>query len=269
LRQILRAGAQLLPLARVQLVNMKRSPLTAAAAILLGAVAAPAFADAAITELGATSTPLSAPSCPKGVTPANCTIILTRVTALETIGDGVVYPTTVKQAGQLVAFTVGLSSLSSSRTTRKSDVHYLDSQYGGTTQIAISVLRPTGAKQLRKWAVVAFSPTFHVQPYLGYVVQFPLTSTITVKPGDVVALTTPTWAPVLSINLQAKKFAYRQSRMSSCTNPPATSQAQLTIGVSASYMCNYTGTRVEYTATEVTTPPYPANYVRSVRVIRR
>lgn len=252
------------------MVNMRRSSLTAAALIALVSVAAPAYSAAAVIEVGATTSPLLAPSCPKGVTPADCTIILTRVTALETLGDGVAYPTTIKQAGQLVAFTIGLSSLSSSRTTRKSDIHYLDSQYGGTTQVAITVLRPTGSNQSRNWTVVGSSPTYHVQPYLGYVVQFPLMSTITVKPGDVLALTTPTWAPVLSIDLAAKRFAYRQSRTSSCTTPPSTSQAQLTIGASASYMCNYTGTRVEYTATEVTSTPYPAGYVRSrVRLLRR
>lgn len=221
---------------------------------MAGAALMPATASAAVVELGATASPVAAPTCPKSVTPANCTIILTRMTALETIRDGVDYPTKVKQAGRIVAFTVGLSALSSNANTAKSDIHYLDQTYGGTTQLAITVLKPSGAAKLRKWTVVAQSPVYHVQPYLGEVVQMPLASTISVTPGETVALTTPTWAPVLSIDLSSTKFAYRQSRTNNCNNPPASSQAQTTVGKTTAYTCNYPGTRVEYSATEITNP---------------
>ena len=63
----------------------------------------------------------------------------------------------------------------------------------------------------------------------------------------------PTWAPVLSIQLPATKFAYRQSRVANCAAPPASSQAQA-VKKTAIYKCNYPGTRVEYSATEVTNP---------------
>jgi hypothetical protein len=214
----------------------------------------PASASAALIELGATTSPVVAPACPKSVAPANCTIILTEMTALETVRDGLAYPTTVKQAGKIVAFTVGLSALSSNRNTAKSDIHFLDATYGGTTQVALTVLKPTGAAKLRKWTVVAQTPVFHVQPYLGQVVQFPLDTSLSVVPGETVALTTPTWAPVLSINLSSKRFAYRQSRTNNCNKPPATTQAQLRTGATAHYSCDYPGTRVEYSATEITSP---------------
>jgi hypothetical protein len=231
---------------------MKRFLITAAATTLCAALA-PVTASAAIVELGATSSPLVAPTCPAGVSQANCTIILTRVTALETLRDGIAYPTTVKQAGRIVAYTVGLSRLSSNRTTAHNDIHDLDLAYGGTTRVAITVLRASGNKKLRHWKVVAESPVQRVQPYLGQVVQFPLTTSLAVLPGDVVALTTPTWAPVLSINQASKRFAYRQSRNSGCSAPPTVNVAQGS-GQTATYGCNYTGTRVEYTATEVTNP---------------
>jgi hypothetical protein len=248
---------------------MKRS-LALGAVLTAGAVAVPAgAASAAIIELGATKTPLVAPVCPPNVAPVNCKIVLTRVTALETLRDGVGYPTTVKQAGRIVAFTVGLSSLSNDRATRLGDIKFLDHQYGGTTRVAITVLKPVGAKRLRQWKVVAASPVFHVQPYLGEVVQLPLQTTLPVARGDVVALTTPTWAPVLSIDLSTTKFAYRQSRTgtpSICgTAVQFGSHAQLTTGSTAVYQCDYPGTRTEYSATEVTTPPYPKNYVHSRR----
>jgi hypothetical protein len=218
---------------------------------LLFAAVGAALAAAQDVELGATSSALVAPSCPKRVTPVNCTIILTRATALETVRDGVAYPTTVKTAGRIVAFTVGLSRLSSSAATTKQDIHYLDSTYGGTTRVAVAVLKPVGPKSQRRWQVVAESPEVHVQPWLGHVVRFPLATSLSVAPGEAVALTTSTWAPVLSIDLSTKNFAYRQSRTTQCGPPPLSNFAQ-SVGQSAQYLCNYPGTRVEYSATEVT-----------------
>jgi hypothetical protein len=237
------------------MLEMKRIWLLSAASAAVFTAGVPAVASAQIIELGATSTPLVAPSCPAGVSPANCKIVLTQVTALETIRDGVAYPTTVKKAGSIVAFTVGLSRLAADRATARSDIHFLDQTYGGTTRAAITVLRPKGknGKKQRNWTVVGESPMFHLQPYLGQVVQLTLPAPLAVKPGDTVGLTTSTWAPVLSIQLPSSKFAYRQGRSSNCTSPPTTNQAKA-VNQTASYKCNYAGTRVEYSATEITSP---------------
>lgn len=225
------------------------------AAAAVGAVAFPAAAYAAYTELGATHSPIVAPVCPPNLPAAQCTIILTRVTALETLRDGVAYPTRVTQAGRITSFTVGLSQLSTNKATRKSFIHYLDTTYGGTPRVAITVLRPGGGTKTDfRWEAVGESAIYHVEPYLGSVVQIPLDTTLDVRPGDVVALTTPTWAPVLTIDISSKKYAYRQSRSSNCSGPPATSQAQLTSSQLADYKCDYPGTRLEYSATEVYYP---------------
>jgi hypothetical protein len=72
--------------------------------------------------------------CPTGVSPTNCTIIMTRSTGLETIRDSIAYPTTIKQAGYLVAWSVGLTRLSTNNTTAAAIVTYLNSKYGGTSQ---------------------------------------------------------------------------------------------------------------------------------------
>jgi hypothetical protein len=240
------------------MVDMRSISRLAVAAV---AASAALFATAALAatptelggtvELGATKSPVIAPVCPSGVSTANCTIILTRVTGLETIRDGSTYPTKVTQRGTVSAFTVGLAALSTSKSTQNSIIHYLDTTYGGTSRVALTVLAPGGGKKSQwRWKVVAQSPVYHVQPYLGSVVRIPLATTLPVVPGDVVALTTPTWAPVLSIDLASKSFAYRQSRQSNCNHPPATSQAQLTLGENVSYGCDYPGTRLEYSATE-------------------
>lgn len=244
--------------------NMKRFSLLVAAFVVVAALA-PTGAFAQIVELGATKTPLVAPTCPKGASAANCTIILTQVTALEAIRDGVSYPTTVKRAGYLVAWTVGLSRLSSNAQAAHNAVHYLDSSYGGNTEAGISVLKAVGAKSQHRWEVMAESPVVHLQPWLGYVVQFPLSTPLAVKAGEVVALTVPTWAPVLSIDLPTGSFSYRQSRGANCSKPAVTEQAQQTIGGSAQYLCDYPGTRVEYSATEVQSPTVPKNQVHGPR----
>jgi hypothetical protein len=202
-------------------------------------------------ELGATHSPIVAPVCPPGVSSSKCTIILTRVTAVETLRDGVAYPTKVKAPGLITAFTVGLSQLSSSKTTQNTYIHFLDSTYGGTSRLALTVLAPGGGKKNQwKWKVVAQTPIYHVEPYLGSVVRIPLATPVQVAAGQIVALTTPTWAPVLTIDINGKQFAYRQSRRANCDNPPGVSQAQLTLSQIGSYGCDYPGTRLEYSATE-------------------
>jgi hypothetical protein len=234
-------------------LGMKRFLLAVAGPIALCA-ALPAAAGATTTELGISTTPLVAPACPAGVPPSQCTIILTRATALETIRDNVAYPSTVKHAGRIVAFTVGLSALSTNATTAQKDINFLNKTYGGSSEVQLTVLKPVGGKTRWTWQVVESSPLVPVLPYLGQVVQFPLTTSLPVVRGETIALTTPTWAPVLSIDLSTAHFAYRQSRSTSCNNPPASNAAQVTVGTSAKYSCDYPGTRVEYSATEITNP---------------
>jgi hypothetical protein len=236
----------------------RRLFLAAIAAASSLAVVLPASAQATILELGdQTGTPLVAPTCPAGVTPANCTIVLTRVTALATFTDGTYLPTMVTKPGRIVAFSVGLSSLSSNTTTRKKDISYLNASYGGDAQVQMTILREVKHKNKKKrrkheFRVVGESGIFHVVQYLGSVAQLPLAKSVAVKPGDLVALTTPTWAPALSIDLSGK-FHYRQSRNHHCDQAPTVQKAQ-TQGGDTTYDCTYGGTRPEYAATEVTNP---------------
>jgi len=232
---------------------MKRSLLVIAGALALSS-ALPASAGAKAVELGVSTTPLVAPTCPTGVSATQCTIILTRATALETIRDNVAYPSTVKQAGRVVGFTVGLSALSPNATTAQNDIKFLDKTYGGNAEVQITVLKRVGSKTKWTWQVVESSPLFDVQPYLGQIAEFPLNTSLPVVRGETIALTAPTWAPVLSIDLSTSHFAYRQSRSTNCNNPPTSNYAQASVGSSARYSCDYPGTRVEYSATEITSP---------------
>jgi hypothetical protein len=208
----------------------------------------------ATVQLGGTNTPVKAPVCPAGVKPQNCIFVMTRVTALETTTNGINYPTGIKQAGQLVGVTIGLAQLSSNPTTAASFARTLNSRYGGPAQAQVSVLR--GGRNNR-WTVVAQGPIERLQPYLGYVVQFPLPTPIPVRAGDAIGITVPTWAPILSYNLSPKLYAYRQSRSLNCKSVGAQQNAQLTVGAAAVYGCTYPGTRAEYSAVELTSPVAP------------
>lgn len=249
---------------------MKKRLLLAVTGVAALLAVVPALASAQIIELGKTASPISAPACPKGVSPSQCFIILTRTTALQTISDGVKYPTTVKKNGWIVAFTVGLSNLSSSARTARNFLHTLNANYGGTPQLGISVLKPHGRNT---YTVAAQSQMFHVTPFLGQVLQEPLSlppkftqfTALPVKAGEVIGLTVPTWAPVLSYNLSSSRFSYRQSRRANCKNAAAGETAQLRIGQTSQYGCNYTGTRVEYSVTEVVNNNYPKKYVHAPR----
>jgi hypothetical protein len=236
-----------------------------AGAVLAAALALPAAASASVIQVGQTKTPITAPTCPKGTSTSSCKIVLERTTAIQTKSDGVTNPAVIKQAGWIVAFTVGLSQLSTNAKTVHSLLHGLDTAYGGVPLLALTVLKP-GAKNT--YTVQAQSGNYHLIPFLGQVLTEPLSlppkfttfTALPVKAGDVLGLTVPTWAPVLSYSLSTSQFAYQQSRTQSCTSAAGSQTAQIKVGSSARYGCAYTGTRVQYSATEVTNVPYPKHY---------
>lgn len=213
-----------------------------------------AQASAQTIEVGATASKLVAPTCPPGVSASNCTIILAQKTAYVTHSDGVANPTTIRQSGAIVGFTVGASNLSSNAKTRAGYVAHLNATYGGAPSVRLTVLRPVGAPSAMRWQVAAQTQPFSLLPYLGTVAQIPLQSSLPVTRGEVLALTSPTWAPVLDIDLSTSKFTYRQSHSTGCNAGSMPDYALLRIGLMARYGCAYTGTRIEYTATEITWP---------------
>jgi hypothetical protein len=245
---------------------MRRLPLAIAAASMLAAVALPATAAATEVQIGQTSTALVAPTCPAGTSAADCTILLTQMTGLETASDGTAYPTMIKSDGVLTSMSIGISSAA------KTFVASLDKSYGGDPQAALTILRPVGGAGKFRWQVVAQSAPQTLTSFQGLVVQFPLSEAIPVVPGEVVALTTPTWAPVLSIDLSKTTFAYRQPVVATPQTTGAaptcwqrTLSTALTFGNQSTFGCSYTGTRIEYAASEITTPTPAA----SIRLAKR
>jgi hypothetical protein len=236
----------------------------AVGAVTVGfAALAPGLASAQIVELGQTSkTPLVAPSCVAGQPLATCKIVLTRTTAIEAVSDGIINPTRVNQQGYIVSFSVGLSKLVANPKTRAALIASQDAQHGGAPALALTVLAPGPGNT---FTVVGESSTYTLTPFLGRLLQEPLSlpptfssfTALRVVRGDVIGLTVPTWAPVLGYNLSAKAFAYRQSRRANCKNTAVTQTAQTHLTSATQYGCYYTGTRVEYSATEITDTKAP------------
>jgi hypothetical protein len=107
---------------------MKSFPLAiVAAGLTVLGLALPGVASAQMLELGqTTSTPVIAPACPTNVAADACKIVLTRTTAIQALTNGTTNPTKVTKAGWIVAFTVGLSDLTSNAKTELGYLHGLD-----------------------------------------------------------------------------------------------------------------------------------------------
>jgi hypothetical protein len=259
---------------------MKRLALALAAA-LIAAGAASGSASATEIQVGNTTTALSAPTCPQEATATetqtDCTIVLTKTTAFETLSDGVSDPTVITTPGVIDAFSLGVSGLVIQGATLSSELTTLNDNWGGPPSAQLTVLRPVASASGGRWAVAAQSPVMPLQPYLGGVVEFPLIAPIPVVRGEVLAITVPTWAPILIFGLSTTQFSYDQShtqiltstttatgttQSSSCETSSAATLAQLTLGDQAQYTCNFQGTRVEYTALEVTAPSVTASAAR-------
>jgi hypothetical protein len=101
----------------------------------------------------------------------------------------------------------------------------------------------------------AQSPIVPLEPHFGATVEFPLENTLEVQPGDVVALTVPTWAPALTLGF-GKTTTWRASRTTTNKGCEETSvQTSLNrIGASNPFACLYHEARLTYSATLISTP---------------
>jgi hypothetical protein len=208
-------------------------------------VAALAWGDHPI-ELGSTTSP-PAVSCPD-----NCQAI-GQVTGFEVQQGTTKNPFIRKRRGKVVAFSITLGK------PKKSDMDFFNKLFGSPPQAQIVVMKP-GTKN--RWRVSGISPVFDLTKYLGSTPTFALPRPLTVKPGYVVGLTVPTWAPAFAVNL-GNDEAWRSSRDPAHCNDVQQKAAQVTRGQLASYKCIYRTARLMYTATfipdpRVTNPQTPA-----------
>jgi len=188
-------------------------------------------------ELGQTSTP-PAVSCP-----ANCQAV-GQVTGFEVQQGTTKQPFKRTRRGKVVAFSVTLGK------PKKSDVDFFNKLFGSPPQAQIAVLKP-GTKN--RYRVSGISPPFDLTKYFGSTPTFALPRPLTVKPGYVVALTVPTWAPAFAVNL-GNDEAWRSSRDPAHCDDVQQKAAQVTRGQLANYSCIYRTARLMYTVTFIPDP---------------
>jgi hypothetical protein len=212
------------------------------ASLLLG-LALPAGSTATLTEvgqLGATS-PETVPSCP-----GSPCLAVSRTTGFQVKVAKTHNPLMVPRTGTIVAWTVTLGK------PNNTQINFFNANEGGAPEAGIAILRPQPKPNLT-YKLLAQSPLVKLTPYFGKTAEFPLETTIPVKRGDIVALTVPTWAPVLALGF-GKDTSWRASRNNKQCTSTSTQTAHTRIGTSVEYYCLYQTARLTYSATLISTP---------------
>jgi hypothetical protein len=218
--------------------------------VLAAALALPASASARIVELGGTAD--AAPlNCP-GTTEAPC-VAAVRMTGYQgRASGGPPNPFYIRRDGVIVAFTVQLAKPTAE------EISFFNGNFGSPSTARISVLRRGTTRKTRlSHRLINQSDRFPLDSYFGSKPTFVFDKPIPVKKGNWIALTVPTWAPLLATNL-ARSNWWRSSRpKGSCEPPKSLGQfAMEDLREVAQFGCTYHGARLLYSVTYI-----PSNHV--------
>ena len=220
------------------------SALVAALAVL------PSAAAARMIELGSVADTVSL-NCP-GTTEAQC-VAAVRMTGYQgRASGGPKNPYYIRRDGHLVAFTIQLSK------PTKEEFDYFNSNFGTPSMARISVLRRGDTRKTRlDHRLIAQSDRFTLNPYFGSKPTFVFDRPIPVKKGNWIAITVPTWAPLLATPVSQGNW-WRSSRPSdSCGGSESLRQfAMEDLREVNVFGCTYHSARLLYTVTYV-----PSNHV--------
>ncbi len=216
--------------------------LTAAAsACALGVLALPAAAGAtaSVTELGQFD------SSVKGSCPGKPCYAFSRTTGYQAkVGDKK-NPMAAPADGRIVAFTVSFGN------PGKKQISYFEKKLGGAASISLAIINPP--KKLRA-RTVASSPAFDPSPYFNSVATFALEKSIPIKKGQIVGLTSTSWAPLMQTG-QPVTTSWRASRnKGTCDDVQVQQTAQTQPNQLARYYCLYKSIRLAYSATFIPDP---------------
>jgi len=231
---------------------MKRFALLISVLAAAGALLAPG-ASARMIELGsqADDVPLSCP----GTTESPC-VSAVRMTGYQgRASGGPKNPFYIRRDGHLIAFTLRLAK------PTPEEIKFFEDNFGTSSTARISVLRRgTTRKHRLDHRLIAQSDTFELDRYFGSKPTFVFDKPIPVKKGNWIAITVPTWAPILATNVAHTNW-WRSSRpKDSCLPPKSLRQfAMETLRQVNQFGCTYSGAnaaRLLYTVTYV-----PSNHI--------
>jgi hypothetical protein len=223
---------------------MKRFLLLTSALAATFAALAPA-ASARIIELGSRADAASL-NCP-GTTESPC-VAAVRMTGYQgRASGGPKNPYYIRRNGHLVAFTVQLAK------PTPEEVNFFNNNFGTPSTARISVLRRGDTRKTRlQHRLITQSERVSLNRYFGSKPTFVFDRPIPVKEGNWIALTVPTWAPLLSTNLSRTNW-WRSSRAKGSCEPPRSLRqfAMEDLREVNQFGCTYNGARLLYTVTYV------------------
>lgn len=185
---------------------LNRAALTAlcvCALALLAAVPGSADRPATRVDLGLEPRP-PAPVCPE-----NCRA-LARVTGFQVLtengdGDRKNLPFRVPFNGTLTSWTIALSFPTNAQRA------FFNKAWGSPATARIAVLRRIPKTSPPRYRLVRQTPPRSLAGWFGRTPRFPVRPPIPVRRGQIIALTVPTWAPAIAIDLP-KLNRWRASR---------------------------------------------------------
>jgi hypothetical protein len=223
---------------------MKRFLLLTCVLAVGCAVLAPA-ASSRIIELGSVADAASL-NCP-GTTESPC-VAAVRMTGYQgRASGGPKNPYYIRRDGVLVAFTVQLAKPTAE------EVNFFNNNFGTPSTARISVLRRGDTRKTRlDHRLIRQSDRFSLDRYFGSKPTFVFDEPIPVKEGNWIAITVPTWAPLLSTSLAQTNW-WRSSRAKDSCEPPRSLRqfAMQDLREVNKFGCTYHGARLLYTATYI------------------
>ena len=216
-------------------------------ALAIAALALPAGAQARVIELGAGGSPPGASNCPN-----DPCVAAYQVTAYQGRSGSLRNPFVVPRAGKIVAFSVTLGKLTPTQ------VEFFDGRFGEDPQVQLSILRRSTVKGKKgNHRLMRQSKVYDVSRFLGSTPTFALDEPLRVGKDARVAITIPTWAPLLDTVDLTRSDWWRASRAKDeCgkddkLSPPS---VQNELSEIVDYQCTYFNSRLLYTATYIPDP---------------
>jgi hypothetical protein len=207
-----------------------RKKLLVAIVTILAALVAVTVAGARVAELGTTLDDHTA-SCPD-----NCQAI-GQVSGFQIQQGTRKNPYRLRSYGKVVAFSIKLGKPNASQ------IDFFNKLFGGPPQVMLTVLKPYvpkkgEAKQPLKYVLAGSSPLFDLTNFFGSEPTFALPRPLSIKPGYIVGITVPTWAPAFAVNL-ADDMQWRSSRDPKACNDVKQDAAQDIRGSARTYGVTY------------------------------
>jgi hypothetical protein len=214
----------------------------AAICALLVGVAAVSSAGASKAKVLGKTKHTPDPACPKDPCEA-----IGSVTGFQIVANGEKQPFKVHRDGKLVAWAIDLSRPDKSQRNYFGKF-FKDDKFGTEPTARIAVIKRV---EHRNYKLKSRGPVARLGSDLGGRVLFTLGKPLSIKQGDTVALTVPTWASAFANELSRKNNAWRASRdKGECRNRHdiRNGRSQQKVGSIREYGCDYRTARLLYWA---------------------